>query len=115
MTTQSNPHPTILTTERRRPCKSRPSDCMRRYNRPPPPPHGSGLTPRQSGELARIGEKYGALRWRLRDDGTVAVAVFGDRPQRGEEVLLMVMRADGTLQYLRIWTQAITKDSDHDG
>jgi len=79
-------------------------DCLRRYATPPAPPLRCGLTARQSGELERIAARYGALVWRLRDDGTVAVAVLGDHPDPCGEVLLMLMRADGTLPFLSHWT-----------
>jgi hypothetical protein len=79
-------------------------DCLRRYASPPAPPLRCGLTARQSGELGRIAARYGALRWQLRDDGTVAVAVLGDHPEPRDEVLLMLMRADGTLVGLGHWT-----------
>jgi hypothetical protein len=79
-------------------------DCLRRYATPPAPPLRRGLTARQSGELERIAARNGALRWRLRDDATVAVAVLGDHPDPSDEVLLMLMRADGTLLYLSHWT-----------
>jgi hypothetical protein len=72
-------------------------DCLRRYATPPAPPGRSGLTVRQSGEVERIEARYGALRWRLRDDGTVAVAVLGDHPQHDDNVMLMLIRTDGTL------------------
>jgi hypothetical protein len=96
MTTQ---HPTVRGG---RQCRR--GECLRRYARPPVPPVKSGLTARQSGELDRIAARYGALRWRLRDDGAVAVAVLGDHPEPRYEVLLMLMRADGTPRYLSHWT-----------
>jgi hypothetical protein len=73
--------------------------CLRRYCRPPAPPLRGGLTARQSGELERIANRYGTLRWRLRDNGTVAVAVLGNapEPEHDDEVLLMLLCADGTL------------------
>jgi hypothetical protein len=76
--------------------------CLRRYCRPPAPPLRGGLTARQSGELERIANRYGTLRWRQRDDGTVAVAVLGNppKPEHDDEVLLMLIRADGTLARL---------------
>lgn len=79
-------------------------DCLRRYAKPPAPPLRSGLTARQSGELERIAARYGALVWRLRNDATVAVAVLGDHPDPDEEVLLMLMRADGTPLWLCHWS-----------
>ena len=72
-------------------------DCLRRYATPPAPPPRDGLTARQSGELERIEARYGALRWRLRDDGTVAVAVLGDHPEHDDDVMVMLIRPDGTL------------------
>lgn len=78
-------------------------DCLRRYATPPAPPPRSGLTARQSGELERIAARYGALVWRLRDDGTVAVAVLGDHPDPNDEVLLILMRRDGTPLSLSHW------------
>jgi hypothetical protein len=80
-----------------RPRRSPPGDCLRRYCRPPAPPPQRGLTARQSGELERIATRYGTLRWRARDDRTVAIAVLGDQREDDDEVLLMLMRADGTL------------------
>jgi hypothetical protein len=79
------------------------SDCLRRYATPPAPPFRRGLTARQSGELERIAARYGALVWRLRDDGTVAVAVLGDHPDPCDEVLLKLLHADGTLLWLCHW------------
>jgi hypothetical protein len=81
-----------------------PGECLRRYATPPAPPLRCGLTARQSGELERIAARYGALVWRLRHDATIAVAVLGDHPEPRDEVLLMVMRADGTLACLGHWT-----------
>jgi hypothetical protein len=72
-------------------------DCLRRYATPPAPPVRRGLTARQSGELERIEARYGALRWRLRHDGTVAVAVLGDDPEPDDDVMVMLIHADGTL------------------
>jgi hypothetical protein len=71
--------------------------CLRRYARPPAPPLRGGLTARQSGELERIADRYGALRWHPRADGTIAIAILGDRFESDDEVLLMLMRSDGTV------------------
>jgi hypothetical protein len=101
MTTQSsNGHPSLNSSDRR-PRRSPPGSCLHRYTTPPAPPPRDGLTARQSGELERIATRYGALRWRLRDDGTVSVAVLGDQPDPDDEVMLMLIRADGTLMCLR--------------
>jgi hypothetical protein len=97
---------TTHNTNARRDGGCRPGDCLRRYATPPAPPLRDGLTVRQSGELERIEARYGALRWRLRDNGTVAVAVLGDHPEPDDEVLLMLMRGDGTLLGLSHWAQA---------
>ena len=91
-------------TGARRGGECRLGDCLRRYVTPPAPPLRSGLTARQSGELERIAARYGALVWRLRDDGTVAVAVLGDHPEPCDEVLLMLMRRDGTPLWLCHWS-----------
>jgi hypothetical protein len=82
----------------------RPGECLRRYASPPAPPLRCGLTARQAGELERIAARYGALVGRLRDDGTVAVAVLGDHPEPRDEVLLMLIRVDGTLACVCHWT-----------
>lgn len=79
--------------------RARAARCSRAIANPTPLAAAADLTRRQAAELARISARHGHTTWHRRADGSLLVCVRGDWPTACDALLLLVMRADGTIAF----------------